>query len=180
MKKACEICGKALSATANRYCLACYRKEMGKRNVWQAPARMRAKNPMFRPESRKKMVETLNRIGHKPRVRGGNGKPTPVQQERLAKLLRWPCEVIVPTGTKGCGIPTHYKIDIGNAPLKIGVEVDGYSHCSEKRRAQDRKKEKFLGARGWEIIRFTNEEVESDIKRCLAKVKNAELKKLPS
>lgn len=117
------------------------------------------------------MIKSLHKIGHKPKFQGGNGKPTPVAQSLLAKRLGWPVEWIVSTGTRGCGIPTHYKIDIAHPSKKIAVEVDGFSHCALIRRQQDARKEKFLKNRGWKFLRFSNRYVIENLDLCVKKIK---------
>ena len=47
---------------------------MARTNRKYASARMKANNPMSNPEAREKMAKTLKRIGHRPAIRGGNGK----------------------------------------------------------------------------------------------------------
>jgi len=53
-------------------------------------------------------------------------------------------------------LPNHYKIDVAFPDVKLGVEIDGASHGSLKRKAQDRKKEKALKLLGWKVLRFSN------------------------
>lgn len=79
-------------------------------------------------------------------------------------------QVIVPTGGRGHGVPTHYKIDVGNPTLKVAIEVDGMSHCALSRREQDKIKEKFLLRQGWRVLRFTNREVTSNLRACVQTV----------
>ena len=137
-----------------------------------ASDRMKKNNPMFKKESREKMSKTLKRIGHKPKIRGGNGMPLPVPQAILLAALGegWEPECAVSLGHRTCGYPTNYKIDIGNRRLKVGIEVDGGSHCSLDRRRQDLKKTNKLSSLGWDIIRFKNEEVINDIGNVMSKI----------
>jgi Uncharacterized protein conserved in bacteria len=86
-------------------------------------------------------------------------------------MLGWEIEVAIPTRIpRGSGYPTCYKLDIANKALKIGVEVDGFSHTSLARQAQDRKKDSFFAGIGWTVLRFTNEEVLSDPTKCVQMV----------
>lgn len=130
-------------------------------------ARMVANNPMNDPETREKVSARLREIGHKPPVRGGNGHGPTRPQRLLAEALDWPMEVIIPTGQrrKG-GLPSHYKVDIGNPDLKVAIEVDGGSHCSLAGREADRRKAQWLTGKGWAVLRFTNREVLADVKAC--------------
>lgn len=137
-------------------------------------ARMTANNPMNMPETRAKVSARLREIGHKPSVRGGNGRGLTRPQRLLSEALGWPTEVVIPTGQrrKG-GLPSHYKVDVGNPGLKVAVEVDGGSHCSLARREQDRRKTEWLTGQGWVVLRFTNREVLADVEACADKVRDA-------
>lgn len=93
----------------------------------------------------------------------------------LAKMLGWPMEVVIRTGysgREGAGYPSHYKADLAHEGLKIAVEIDGRSHSSLKRQAQDAKKERFLRGLGWTVLRFTNEEVLENPTRCVQMVRS--------
>jgi len=138
-----------------------------------SPSRMKKDNPMFKKEIRRKMADTLKRIGHGPKIRGGNGRPMPVPQKKLLHALGagWEPECVVPLGRRVDGYPTNYKIDIGNRSLMIGIEVDGGSHYSIKRREQDLKKDIKLRSLGWDILRFKNNEVNENINMVLSKIK---------
>ncbi len=144
---------------------------MAATNRRHASQRMRANNPMHNPASKAKMKTTLRAIQWKPPVRGGNGKPPSVPQMLLASALGWEMEVAVPTRQpRGSGYPTSYKLDIASRALRVGVEVDGASHCSLERRAQDRKKEGLLGSLGWKVLRFSNGDVTRNLSGCVQAV----------
>jgi hypothetical protein len=115
---------------------------------------MKARNPMRFEENREKMKATLAEIGHRPRIRGGNGKPAPEPQRRLAEFLGWPMEVIV--APSDGEMPYHYKIDIAHPTMKVCVEVDGGSHFSLARQESDRRRDARLSALGWLTFRFSN------------------------
>ena len=136
-----------------------------------AAQRMRLNNPMRDPVSKARMQTTLRAMGWMPQVQGGNGKPPPVAQMLLASALGWEMEVAVPTKQpRGSGYPTCYKLDMANRDLRIGVEVDGPSHCSLERQAQDRKKEELLQSLGWKVLRFSNEVVIRNLNACVREV----------
>ncbi|MFZ4596337.1 MAG: endonuclease domain-containing protein [Verrucomicrobiaceae bacterium] len=83
-------------------------------------------------------------------------------------------EVPVPTKQpRHSGYPTCYKLDIGNRELMIAVEVDGKSHCSIERQAQDQKKEDLLQSLGWKVLRFTNAEVIRNLNGCVQEVRSS-------
>ena len=140
---------------------------MAKTNRRHASDRMKKNNPMHRQESREKMASTLREIGHKPPIQGGNGNGPTEPEQRLSDALGWPMQVIVKTGKKrGSGYPFHYKVDVGNPELKIAIEVDGGSHGTLRRRAQDEKKDALLRSLGWQVLRFSNREVMADSEAC--------------
>lgn len=119
------------------------------------------KNPMHSQEVRQKMSTTLRKIGHKPKVHGGNGSPLSVPQQRLLQILGegWSAEFIVPTGQRRAGgLPSHYKIDLASPSMMVAIEVDGGSHYSTKVREADARKTAFLGSRGWSVFRVKNAE----------------------
>ncbi len=159
----CPVCNMETVARGARRCQACYRKEMSERNRLTSPQRMRDHNPMRMPGIREAMTKTLREIGHKPIVRGGNGKgPSPAQKALFDQLCKigtgWVLELPIPTKQpRGSGFPTCYKIDIAHPESKIGVEVDGSSHHSMVRQAQDRKKLAFLSSVGWSVLKLWNE-----------------------
>lgn len=134
---------------------------MSRTNKHHASARMTANNPMHRDEVRQKMSATLQQIGHKPRVQGGNGRGLTEPQWRLMNAVSGlEPEYILKTGMKrGSGYPYHYKLDLAMPSVRLAVEVDGGSHQSLERRQQDAKKDNFLKSNGWTVLRFTNQEV---------------------
>jgi hypothetical protein len=127
--------------------------------------RIRNLCPTSNPEVRKKISKRLKEIGHKPHIQGGNGRPMPIPQKNLLDALGkgWIGEFVVLPRTREPGYPTHYKIDIANPQKMIAVEVDGYSHVAEVRKAQDAKKDALLRHLGWTVLRFTNSQVLSSI-----------------
>jgi hypothetical protein len=132
-----------------------------------ASKRMKERNPMHNPDARAKVSATLKAMGWGPPERGGNGRGLTEPQAILSELLDWPTEVVVCTKMpRGSGYPTNYKLDIGDPDLMVGIEIDGFSHCSRQRQAQDAKKDELLSSLGWTVLRFTNEEVMGDLAGC--------------
>ena len=172
----CIICQEP---AANRVCgkKSC-RSEVSRRTIANTfkkhggqITQFRKTNGMHRPEVRALVSTKLRAMGWGPVVRCGNGKPLPIHQQALAAALGWEMEVVIKTGKpRESGYPTCYKVDIGNVDLKVGVEVDGFSHCALTRRDQDKKKEELLSSFGWLVLRFTNLEVESNLAGCVQKV----------
>ena len=117
-------------------------------------------NPSHRSDVRAKISSSLKEIGHKPRIRGGNGKGPSEPQMMLHKALGegWAMEFVqnVWQGKKIEGVPNHLKIDIANPNLMLAIEVDGGSHGTLKRQEQDRRKEVILASFGWTVFRVSN------------------------
>ncbi len=128
--------------------------------------RMAERNPSKDPVVRAKIAASHRASGHRPKVLGGNGRGFTEPQMRLAGLLGWPMEVVVPTGQKGGGVPTHYKLDIACPDLMIAVEIDGGSHGTLRQQDRDRRKTAWLTGAGWTVLRFSNREVMADTAGC--------------
>lgn len=145
---------------------------------WAAESsrRMRSHNPTSRPEVMAKIKEGWERTGHpitKQQPRGGNGRPLPRAQRILWAALgpSWKVEHPIPTGlSRPAGTPNSYKVDLALPEEKIWIEVDGWSHTLPKHRKQDRKKERTLKALGWSGLRFSNRQVEEDLKGTLSSI----------
>jgi len=121
--------------------------------------RIRALNPMSRPEVRAKVSHRLKSMRHAPSVHGGNGTGLTLPQSMLMGALGepWQAEFCVSLGRRTLGYPTHYKLDLANGERRVGIEVDGASHYSRK--AQDVKKDQKLASLGWTVLRFWNREI---------------------
>ena len=183
----CSWCGQAMQPTSEQmtrvrkrgqiYCSKKCSKasfshqssvRMAQTNRKYASARMKANNPMSRPEVRELVSQKLREMGHKPPVQGGNGRGLSESQRMLSEALGWPTEVVVPTkALRNSGLPSHYKIDIANLEMKIAIEVDGSSHQALKVRERDQRKQEFLAGVGWIVLRFWNREVMADLEGCV-------------
>lgn len=127
------------------------------------------RNPLRDPRVRARAHAACAVLGW-PMLDGGNGKLTR-PQKLLAALLGWEVEVSIPTkAAPRSGHPSNYKVDVGNAKLKIAVEVDGKSHASKVARLRDGKKDALLRSLGWKVIRLKNEEVMRDPLACARRV----------
>lgn len=121
--------------------------------------RIRRLNPTSDPVVREKISRQLKAMNHRPSVRGGNGQGMTPPQSMLLEILgdSWQAELCVSLGKRTPGYPTHYKLDLGNSDLKVGIELDGNSHYSRK--ALDRKKDEKLASLGWTVLRFWNHQI---------------------
>jgi imidazole glycerol-phosphate synthase subunit HisF len=67
-------------------------------------------------------------------------------------------------------------------PLKLIIEIDGRIHETEAVKKYDKERQEFLEANGIAFLRFTNEEVESNLSQVILKIqeyiRNAELQGL--
>ena len=157
-------------------------KVMAETNRKYASARMTERNPMADPTVRKKVSETLKRIGHGPKVRGGNGRPPTAAELVLAERLNPMgfCEqaVIVTGRPRGSGYPHAYKADSGCHLLKLAIEADGSSHSTLERQTQDAKKDEFLRSRGWTVLRFTNQQILTETEKTMQVILSTILKLL--
>lgn len=163
--KTCAGCGKVFIRKDDEIC--CSRPCIG---IVQSK-RLKALNPMHRQDVRLKVSNSLKRIGHGPKERGGNGHGPTIPETILSNALGWPIGVVVKTEAgRSSGYPPCYKLDIANSYLKIAIEVDGQSHGTIKRKAQDAKKTGFLESKGWKVLRFTNRQVTENLKECLSTI----------
>ena len=72
----------------------------------------------------------------------------------------WIAEYAIKTkaGHRNGVYPNAYKVDIANPEMMLAIELDGGSHCTLERKAQDRKKVDFLVRLGWRVLRIQNDE----------------------
>lgn len=114
--------------------------------------RIRLLNPTKDPATRAKLSRRLREIGHRPPVRGGNGRG-PTEPQRLLHAA------LGPGPRRQPGFPTNYKLDLAHPGLRIGIEVDGASHNTMAGRQRDAKKADKLASLGWTVLRFSNRDI---------------------
>lgn len=180
----------SLKAGKNLYCSDTCRRDtvskqfsetMARTNRRYASQRMKSHNPMHKEASRHKMQATLRAMGHAPKIRGGNGRGPTRAQCLLAEALGqdWQMEYAVKTHVPKINpehIPTSYKLDLANPSLMLAIEIDGMSHTSLIRKAQDCKKEQVLCGFGWTVLRVTNQEVIDQLQGCVQMVQSTILR----
>jgi len=180
--KTCYVrfCGRSCSAKWRSLHLPKSTKHMAKMQEARkygprpdASARMKKLNsdPVFRDklDAMSKSRKGQSWLGKK----GGNGFLT-TPQILLSLAIGWPVEVAIETApVKGCfeSLPTCYKVDLGLPAMKIAVEVDGSSHRTKKWRFLDARKTEVLEALGWRVLRFTNEEVLTNLGSITSKLR---------
>jgi very-short-patch-repair endonuclease len=130
--------------------------------------RMLTNNPMNKQECIDKMRAKM--VGRTFLSRGGNGQKTK-QQIALASRLGWEMETAIPTALvkdQFPSLPPAYKVDVANEELKIAVEVDGRTHTSRKWKFLDKRKTSVLNALGWDVLRFTNKQVDTQLEEVVS------------
>lgn len=110
-----------------------------------------------------------------------NAKPDIFEKAKLIRKRMTPSEQQLwehLKGKKNLGLrfrPQHpidiFIVDFYCHPLKLVIEVDGEIHKSEEHKEYDIGRTGELNNWGIEVIRFTNDEVEKDIKKVLESIK---------
>lgn len=73
----------------------------------------------------------------------------------------WIAQHVIQTGrNRGA---RYYKLDFAHLEAKLCVEIDGASHRLPGRAERDAKKDAYLIARGWRVLRFTARDVRKDL-----------------
>lgn len=110
---------------------------------------------------RAEISRRLKEMGHRPKVRGGNGAGMTPAEAAVREVLpgSWVWNFPVALGKRQPGYPTCYKLDFANPTFRIGLEVDGPSHAAKARKAQDAKKTAKLAELGWTVFRISNADV---------------------
>jgi very-short-patch-repair endonuclease len=70
-------------------------------------------------------------------------------------------------------IEKRYIVDFYCHASRLIVEVDGGIHHHSDVRAADKERQEFLEMSGYRVIRFSNEQVESDLEIVLAQIATA-------
>lgn len=131
---------------------------------------MRENNPMANPVTRAKMAASL--MGRTFLARGGKGKMT-VQQMALHEATGLPMEYPITTAAvkgKFPSLPHAYMVDLADPARKLAIEVDGKTHRLRKWKFLDARKTAVLNALGWSVLRFWNQEVDTDLKGVVEKI----------
>src|SRR3990167_5375326 len=123
--------------------------------------RMKKNNPMRMPGIREKVSKILKKMGHQPKIRGGNGtgptRPEKILWEKFPDLSwNYPIKLGL---ARQPGYPSCYKADLCYPDLKLAIEVDGTSHQMLARQMQDKKKDAKLKELGWLVLRILNKEI---------------------
>ncbi|MET4273295.1 MULTISPECIES: endonuclease domain-containing protein [unclassified Bradyrhizobium] len=67
----------------------------------------------------------------------------------------------------------NYIADFVCFSSKIIIEVDGESHDFEERQKADRRRDAFFAAEGFQVLRFTNEQVMTNLEGVVEAIRQA-------
>ena len=73
-----------------------------------------------------------------------------------------------------------YIVDFVSLSQKLIVELDGPQHLAAEARAYDVRRTEWLESRGFQVIRFRNQELDEDIYGVVARIKKAMAPPQPS
>ena len=66
----------------------------------------------------------------------------------------------------------NFVVDFYCHVARLVIELDGWTHNSDRTKMKDVAKQEFLETKGHKVIRFTNEEMFGDIEPVLRKIKS--------
>jgi very-short-patch-repair endonuclease len=66
-----------------------------------------------------------------------------------------------------------YIVDFASHAAKLVIEVDGYSHDFAQAQRRDSIRDAWLASRGYRVLRFTNEDVLSNLEGVLIVIREA-------
>ena len=66
-----------------------------------------------------------------------------------------------------------YIADFACIQAKLVIELDGETHGSEEARAYDQRRDAYMQARGWTVLRFSNVEVYRNLNGVLDGIEHA-------
>lgn len=66
-----------------------------------------------------------------------------------------------------------YVADFAHLPSKTIVEIDGYYHSLPERQAEDARRDAWLAANGYRVLRFTDGDVSRDIRQVVQTIAQA-------
>lgn len=151
-------------------------QETMKTEEWREKVSQATTEAMHRPEVRKKHLKGLAkaRAVHGVNFKGG-------QHQEPLDLIKPLIPLFASIGfhhehkvvSKGHGTSEKTRgyllVDFGNPDKRIAVEIDGPCHKTKRGKERDKRKTIVLTALGWTIVRFSNEEAQSDPKSLVEK-----------
>jgi endogenous inhibitor of DNA gyrase (YacG/DUF329 family) len=168
-----RFCSKTCSMSsrwADKEIRARYESSMANKSETQVRVASERMKRMNKDEVFRKKSDDAKRGRPFAGVRGGNGHITP-EQKALAEATGYAMEHPVRTGNPRwrCAL-----LDLANADLKIAVELDGHSHSLKAQKSRDAKKGLMLAGLGWTMLRFSNEQVRSNLHEVVRLIRECE------
>ena len=66
----------------------------------------------------------------------------------------------------------EYIADFACVTNKLIIEIDGLYHSLPEQKISDEERTEWLESKGWKVIRFTNEEIFSDLDKVIETIKH--------
>lgn len=178
----CGECGKSFRAVASApavYCSrACLGIANGKRQEGTGDPSKRTMKPCLECGT---LFEALVCVGDRAKFcsRQCLGGWTIRNRDRIA--LPTSIEVAMKAALDDCGISTvsemksgRFSIDLAIPEARLAIETDGrYWHSLPGMIERDARKDAALAAQGWAVLRFGEDQINSDIASCVAAVMEA-------
>jgi len=110
-----------------------------------------------------------------PHVTPLSGRPNPISdtEKRLEAYLarcNWSSGRAWNNPWSNGALAKPMRVDLMWAAEKLVVELDGPEHIGPAIYADDRRRDRILQAAGFRVLRFTNEEVQTDISRVASEI----------
>lgn len=71
----------------------------------------------------------------------------------------------------------EYIADCACVTNKLIIEIDGLYHSLPEQKISDEERTEWLERKGWKVIRFTNEEIFSNLENVLERIKDEQEKR---
>ena len=71
----------------------------------------------------------------------------------------------------------EYIADFACVTNKLIIEIDGLYHSLPEQKISDEERTEWLERKGWKVIRFTNEEIFSNLENVLERIKDEQEKR---
>jgi len=71
----------------------------------------------------------------------------------------------------------NYIADFACVSNNIIIEIDGLYHSLPEQRISDEERTEWLESKGWKVIRFTNEEIFSNLDKVMERIKDEQEKR---
>ncbi len=65
-----------------------------------------------------------------------------------------------------------YEVDFWIAEAGLAIEVDGFTHLSNRKSGSDRIKDQKLHDKGYMVIRYENRQIHNNVNQCINEIKS--------